>query len=157
MRRGGLAVGALLCVFLTGCVFGEFGRVCTTIGYISTLRVELVGDVSDVVSVRLCDADDVCSVTEAESSSPTSPSPSTSAAPESVPQYVVRHDGGRTWTVEMPFGVPDDVVISVLRSDGSIAGENHAALDWKRVGGSEECGGPLEAGPITLDLSAPVP
>ncbi|MCP2031842.1 hypothetical protein L1277_001940 [Okibacterium sp. HSC-33S16] len=187
LKRGGLAVGVLLCILVTGCGFGGFGTVCTAIGYINTVKIELVGDVSDVGSVRLCDGDDVCSATDDELAvlsedeplvsvqpddvselpgSPASPSrspvpslpPSTSGSPSTSPElmtpYIVRHAGGADWVVEMPFGSPDEVTISVLRLDGSSVGEVVTDLEWKRVGGTEQCGGPMEAGPVTVFLSA---
>jgi len=40
---------------------------------------------------------------------------------------------------------PDTVVITVLDADGATLAEVETDLDWVRVGGSEECGGPSEA------------
>ena len=40
---------------------------------------------------------------------------------------------------------PDTVVVTVLDPDGEALATHEARLDWVRVGGTEECGGPSEA------------
>ena len=44
------------------------------------------------------------------------------------------------------MSVPDSVDVRVLGPDGSVPAGLEAGLDRVRVGGSEECGGPMEAG-----------
>jgi hypothetical protein len=46
---------------------------------------------------------------------------------------------------------PDSVVVSVLE-DGAVVIEREFGLDWRRVGGSAECGGP---GAATVTVPAP--
>jgi len=160
-KRWRLAV-VLLCLATTGCAGGGFVA-CPAIGYISTVRISLLGNIADVREVRLCDPDGNCSVTQAELQSqgdgpltviepgqldqdPPTPEPSQVPAP----LYIATHDGGNDWSVQMPFGVPEEAVVTAYRADGSIAGETSAELEWRRVGGSEQCGGPMEAGPIEV-------
>ncbi len=54
----------------------------------------------------------------------------------------------------IPFGapVPETAVVTVLAADGAALAEVAADLDWVRVGGSEECGGPMVA---TVAVPAP--
>ncbi|RLQ81381.1 hypothetical protein D9V28_13555 [Mycetocola zhadangensis] len=66
--------------------------------------------------------------------------------------YFATKVNDNSWSVEMPFGVPDDVVVTAYRVDGMVAGETSLTLDWKRVGGSAQCGGPMEAGPVEIDI-----
>ena len=42
------------------------------------------------------------------------------------------------------MAMPDSVVVTVLGPEGPVA-EVEASLAWQRVGGTEECGGPMEA------------
>ncbi len=49
---------------------------------------------------------------------------------------------GRTASVSFPMTTPDTVAVTVLGPDGATLSEVRADLDWVRVGGSEECGGP---------------
>jgi hypothetical protein len=42
------------------------------------------------------------------------------------------------------MGLPDSVVVTVLGPDGPLA-EIEETLTWQRVGGTAECGGPMEA------------
>ena len=39
-----------------------------------------------------------------------------------------------------------------LSADGTILAEREVKLSWKRVGGSERCGGPVETPPIILSI-----
>ena len=167
-RRRRLSWGAVLCLALTGCTgsFGGFGFACPAIGYISLVHIELVGNADEVIDVRLCDHDGNCSALA------TDPRPVEDAAldvidpdqlgeqpVESSPEptrveviYFATKENGASWSVNMPFGVPDDVVVTAYRADGSVAGETSSALEWKRVGGSAQCGGPMEAGPVEVDI-----
>jgi hypothetical protein len=54
--------------------------------------------------------------------------------------------GQGTWTFALPdMSTPDAVVVRTLAADGTVIGERSASLDWRRVGGSEACGGPGQA------------
>ena len=59
---------------------------------------------------------------------------------------------GSSASVSFVMETPDAVVLTVLGPDGAVLAEVDAGLDWVRVGGSEECGGPHEAG-----VSVPAP
>ena len=47
---------------------------------------------------------------------------------------------------------PETVAVAVLGPDGAVLAELTADLEWARVGGSAECGGPHEA---TVTVPAP--
>jgi hypothetical protein len=53
--------------------------------------------------------------------------------------------GGASTAVQLDMTVPDSVVLTVLDAHGTELAEIEADLDWVRVGGSEECGGPMRA------------
>ena len=59
---------------------------------------------------------------------------------------------GRTAAVSFPMATPDSADVTVLGPDGGVLAEVDADLDWVRVGGSAECGGPHEA---TVTVPAP--
>jgi hypothetical protein len=52
---------------------------------------------------------------------------------------------GRSTVVQLDMTAPDSVVLTVLGVDGTELAVLDADLDWRRVGGSEECGGPHAA------------
>jgi hypothetical protein len=52
---------------------------------------------------------------------------------------------GRSTVVQLDMTTPDSAVLTVLGTDGTALGGLDADLDWRRVGGSEECGGPSAA------------
>ncbi|WP_162924909.1 hypothetical protein [Mycetocola zhujimingii] len=206
-RLGLLLLASVLCVAVAGCGWiGGWGGVCPAIGYISEVRVVLVGDAGSVDEVRLCDEVGVCSAVEAEvligedepltlmgpdqlSEQPTPveiqpeeemldsvpfevnsgnvvPGPTLEPAPESpgatpgatpsgapveIPPYLARSESENVWVITMMAGRPDEVTVTAYRLDGSVAGESSSvALEWKRVGGSEQCGGPTETDPVTV-------
>ena len=53
---------------------------------------------------------------------------------------VLTGSSAELWMMDMP----DSVVVTVLGPKGQVA-EVEQALTWERVGGTEECGGPMEA------------
>ena len=68
-----------------------------------------------------------------------------------------RHEGvaplvGDRATVSFLMETPDEVHVAVLGPDGAVLAEVEADLEWVRVGGSAECGGPHEA---TVTVPAP--
>jgi hypothetical protein len=52
---------------------------------------------------------------------------------------------GTSAAVSFVMETPDSVVVTVLGPDGVVLAEVATDLDWERVGGSAECGGPMAA------------
>ena len=52
---------------------------------------------------------------------------------------------GTSTVVGMDMTAPDSITLTVLGPDGTELAVLDADLDWRRVGGSEECGGPHAA------------
>ena len=63
-------------------------------------------------------------------------------APGAGPSAPVR---GTAATFQPTYGAFESVVATVGDADGTELARVDAALDWRRVGGTEECGGPSEA------------
>ena len=78
------------------------------------------------------------------------PEPCGLPSPDGTPSGPVRTGAapltGSSAAVSFVMETPDAVVVTVLGPDGAVLAEVDADLDWVRVGGSEECGGPHEAG-----------
>lgn len=154
-------------MFVTGCAGAvPFGFACPAIGYISTVRVELVGsaeDVADVADVRLCDNEGNCSAPVNEPRAEDAPliviepedfdeilaEPSPLPTREEV-SFLAMEDDENSWSIHVLAGSPRDVVVTAHWADGSVAGETSSTLEWVRVGGSAQCGGPMEAGPVEI-------
>ena len=128
------AIAALLAV--AGCGAGA-GGVCSAIGYASTLVVQLDDGWPDEPgrSVRV-DCSGPC------------PDPFATGEPDDERTVQLT---GTSATVVWADGM-DDVVVTVLGADGAPLASVDAGLDWVRVGGSAECGGPLQA---TVTVPAP--
>ena len=148
-----LAVGV---VPTTGCSINA----CPAIGYVSSLTVNIEGNVSAVTEVRVCDATGCSqpaprpgtpmpmkSVVPEFSPEPPSPSPPVSYAP-----FYGNQEDGDTWAFTMSFGTPDHVTVRALAADGTVLAEQEHDLVWTRVGGTEQCGGPVTTPPIQLSV-----
>lgn len=145
-----------VCIPVAGC-----STACPAIGWVNSITVELAGDVSRVDAVQLC-ADGACSEVRPEpgTAAPrivvTTPldaraSPTLEAQPTMAPFYAERIDAD-TWRFTVNMSSPDHVTAKALTSKGVVIAETDADLDWKRVGGSAQCGGPMEASPVLLTV-----
>jgi hypothetical protein len=153
-----------LCVFaftvaLSGC--STFGA-CPAIAWNNTVIVKLEGATRNVSVVEMCVAG-VCSVPGPVLQSSDDPvrletlDPqqlgSYSPAPTSVPlPYPVSRSDDGSWRISTEITSPDEVTLRVLSASGEVLAERDVTLDWVRVGGTEQCGGPAEAGPIIIRL-----
>lgn len=125
------ALGAVLT--LTGCD-GGVGRVCPAVAWGNALTVELAGDwpPGEGRSVRVA-CPQPCGLQFHED-----------APPGPVHEGVAPLIGDRA-TVSFLMETPDEVHVAVLGADGAVLTEVEVDLEWVRVGGSAECGGPHEA------------
>jgi hypothetical protein len=127
MALGAGAVATALA--LTACSAGA-STACPAIGWSNTLRVVLAGGWPEVDGGSLAlECSSRCGMHGREGD------------PE---ELSVPLTGGST-VVQLDMTAPDSVVVTVLGADGAELAEVAADLDWRRVGGSEECGGPHAA------------
>ncbi|MGY1738846.1 hypothetical protein [Geodermatophilus sp. SYSU D00684] len=127
-----------------GCAAGSGGPgevACPAIGWVNAVRVELTGDWPGPApaSVRV-----VCE-----------PSCGQVVRPDRDPEQrreVTAPLTGTTAGVPTDMQTPDAATVTVLAADARALAEVDADLDWVRVGGSEECGGPMAA---TVVVPAP--
>lgn len=149
-RRFTRIAAAPLALVLIGCdAFPE--AACPAIGWLNTVDVQLEGSVDQlerVASVELCD-DRGCSTSESQ---PVPPSPI--AVPGTVsPYYRAESNGRGRWSVDVGMAAPDNVTVRAFALDSTLLGEVEADLAWIRVGGSEQCGGPMSTDPLALPLT----
>lgn len=160
MRRllTGLVTVLALGSMLGGCSLApQFA--CTAIGWINTATVTLEGSVEHVHTVELC-VEDICSVMADQPQALDEPlelataipqqTAATTAQPASPPLASKVDD--HTWTFNLMMGAPEVVTVWALSADGTTLAEREVKLSWKRVGGSERCGGPLQTPPIILSI-----
>jgi hypothetical protein len=122
---GACAVAAALAV--SACAAGA-GTVCPAIGWSNTLTVGLADDWPPVDGGSL--------VIECSSRCGLMPTSTDEPDELSVPLT------GKSTVVQLDMTSPDAVVITVLGADGTELAQLGTDLDWRRVGGTEECGGP---------------
>ncbi|MFL4474719.1 hypothetical protein ACIPVK_12035 [Paeniglutamicibacter sp. MACA_103] len=154
-RPTGLAALLLAALAVPGC---SVSGPCPAIGWINTVGIRLTGAVHDVAAVGVC-ADGEC-VTSAPPDSddplrPLAPGAPAAATPTlhaiASPFFVSRVDQ-RTWQASVAMSTPETLTLRVLGTTGHVLVERDVALQWRRVGGSERCGGPVEAGPVIVDI-----
>ena len=125
-----MALGGIVLMTLTGCAPAPVA--CPAIGWVNSLTVEVTGQTSSVERVQLCTQEGCAPGRDVDSSSPLS-------------LIAVTEREGNTWTFATDMLSLEEVTIRALGSDGSIVSEESVRPDWKRVGGSEQCGGPSTA------------
>lgn len=150
------------------------GTVCPAIGYVSTIVVNVEGDVESVNEVQLC-TDEGCSApgpTAAPAPSVAvsdhyvplpgggfSPAHGPSIPPPTYPTAPFissKQDGGR-WTF-FPSGArnstPDRVSLRALAADGTVLAEQESDLVWTKDDPSNPCGSPVTTPPIPFEIDA---
>ncbi|SNR88240.1 hypothetical protein [Blastococcus mobilis] len=105
--------------------------VCPAIGWSNTLTVGLADGWPDVAGGTLT----------VGCSSRCGPMPGSTGEANRVTVPLT----GRSTVVQLDMTTPDSAVLTVLGPDGTELAALDADLDWRRVGGSEECGGPSVA------------
>jgi hypothetical protein len=105
---------------------------CTDVGWSNRIRVTVTGDTAAVDRLDYCAGFDCTPV-------PNTPPPTT-------PSHT-----GDIWTLYIDMTTPRLVHISALDASGAELATREFRLDWKRVGGTPECGGP-ELARISLDI-----
>ncbi|MFP3713371.1 hypothetical protein [Puerhibacterium sp. TATVAM-FAB25] len=103
---------------------------CPAVGFSSLLEATLSGDTADVAHVRVCDDEGRCE-------------PPAPGDPDAGAVGVPPERRGGTWLLTL-FSSPDRVVLQALDADGAVLAETVRDVEWRRVGGSERCGGPME-------------
>ena len=117
-----LSVGALAGCGSNGGLLGA----CPEMGWLNELTVELSGETGEVRHLELCD-DTGCT-------------PSASSRSAAAPRDL----GDGRWVVTLGMTVPESLTLRARASDGSVLAETEITPDWRRVGGTERCGGPHE-------------
>ncbi|TQO19596.1 hypothetical protein FB472_1173 [Rhodoglobus vestalii] len=131
----------LMSLGLAGCA--GFGTVCTAEGYLGVARLSLSDPRTDM-SLELCDGQD-CEPGAPPQRGGVEPA-ETSPAPVTVDTGVLSLSGDSVdgWRADFVGGQP--VVGYRLRdTSGEIVSEGSVNVDWVRVGGTAQCGGPREA------------
>jgi hypothetical protein len=136
------AVGVGVALALGGCATPGVNA-CPAIGWPASVHVTVTGDAAAVSSLRFCDDDGVCREWAGEESTPSGPLPS---------DYVISRGTEGSWTVAVLGADPDSATVTLLDASGGTLAETTSELDWRRTGGTAECGGPMEAGPIEMAL-----
>jgi hypothetical protein len=150
---GLFAVVAVGVMPTTGCSINA----CPAIGYVRTLTVNIEGNVSVVSDVSVCN-ETGCSQPEPTAGTPVpmktvvtelSPGPEPTL---SLPPFYSHREDQDTWVFTVSFGDPANVAVRALAADGTVLAEQERDLVWTRVGGTEQCGGPVTTPPIQLSV-----
>lgn len=151
MRRVLACVVALLALGTGTACSGPPQIVCPAIGWFNTVEVALDGPVHNVDTVQLC-IRGICSITDPDRTpEPQNDSPAPTAT--GVPPTGVQ-TGDRSWTFSLQMTTPQRATVRALTSAHAVLAERNVKLQWTRVGGTVQCGGPSEAAPVVLSIPA---
>lgn len=163
-RVWGLVVRPVVFILAVSVPAAGCSNACTAIGWVNAVTVELDGDLSQVSTVQLCDGAECSELSPgAATTAPRTMAPLASLNPTAratpdvqrtqAPFYAEQVDNN-TWRFMVNMSTPDHVTAKALSATGDILAEQSADLDWKRTGGSAQCGGPSGASPVRLTVPA---
>jgi hypothetical protein len=121
----------------------------------STIGISVSGQSDAVDQVRLC-VDEACTMEPPAVDEPpvvmesfdpedfTTFIPSPEQSPVEFGRYADRVDDN-TWSITTFTGAGDEVSLQALGTNGAVLAETVTQLEFIRVGGTEECGGPTRA------------
>jgi hypothetical protein len=157
----GIAALVANCLQITAC---DIPVACPAIGYVSTITVNVEGDIAGVDEVKVCTAEG-CSEPEPVPAPPgpkktivpapiPEPEPSLAAPTVIPPPFHSRRTDPDTWVFRVSSGLPERVTVRALASDDVVLAEQEYDLQWVRVDGSDQCGGPMTTPPIILRIAS---
>jgi hypothetical protein len=153
-----MALGAV--AVLSSCVHSG---ICPAIGWPSSIEINLSGSTDVVDKVRLC-VDEACTMEPPATDEPlvviesldprdfSTFTPSPEVIPSEFGSYADQIDQN-TWSIPMVTGDGKDVRVQALSADGAVLAEIATDLEFVRVGGTEQCGGPTRA-EVELEIPA---
>jgi hypothetical protein len=162
------AAAAVALPLTLGLVSCASPNVCPAIAWSNSLTVSLDGAVESVDMVEFC-VENTCSVPAPRPAPSTSripgATPDADAVPSRSPQvaapsisartpspFIASKADDRTWRFQLMMRTPERAVIRARSAEGQVLVEREVPLQWTRVGGSGQCGGPSTAAPVTLTV-----
>lgn len=133
--RGAAITGAALVVAslsLTACT--EPPHACSSVGWFNRIEVQVTGNAAPVARLDFCAGFD------------------STPGPNRAPDPTTSTHTGDTWNLYTDMTTPKLGRIAAIDAQGGRLVESEVALNWKRVGGTAECGGPEVA---YVDLIVP--
>lgn len=143
-----LASALVMGFAVTGC-HGHHG--CPAIGWSNEVTIAVTGNLDAMDRLELC-AGGTCEASESLLPPATPTASPTGGEFPSINSFS-RVDA-RTWSASTAMTTPQTATVRALSAAGEVLAEKEAVLEWRREGGTRECGGPGAAGPVTLDLPA---
>jgi len=162
------AAAAVALPLTLGLVSCASPNVCPAIAWSNSLTVSLDGAVESVGVVEFC-VENTCSVPAPRpapsASRITGATPDADAVPSRSPQvaapsisartpspFIASKADDRTWRFQLMMRTPERAFIRARSAEGQVLVEREVPLQWTRVGGSGQCGGPSTAAPVTLTV-----
>jgi hypothetical protein len=130
-----IAVSAILLPALAACDI--IPTACSAVGWINTADL-VVADAPDGAVVIACAGKD-CKPAVVEAG----------ATPDASTIAATATDSGK-WRLDVGMSQPKYINVTVLDVTGAALVTQEFKNDWKRVGGSEQCGGPAKTSDLAL-------
>ena len=165
-KLGAALAASVVLTAVVGCSTQVVPTACPAIGYSTVVSVEVSGPRTDAVAaVQICSDDDGCSngaPLQAPSDPLESPSlkpPSPLVTPEThqsepvslFSSFFTFRISEKSWEIGTGMVQPTVAIVQALDSSGEVLARTEAALEWTRIGGSEQCGGNTRSTTVRLD------
>ncbi|WP_427015748.1 hypothetical protein ACQCSX_13120 [Pseudarthrobacter sp. P1] len=113
---------------------------CPAIGWIDGVDISLTGNAAKVASLTICDGAGCVPGGVSASAAPTFGTGSVTRQSDTI------------WHYDVGMNNPEWITVQAADAAGAILAQKTFMLNWKRVGGSEQCGGPAMTDPVVLAI-----
>lgn len=148
IHLGAAVLGLAAVPLLDGC--SNIVEACPAVGWANTVDVEFVGGAETIASidtVEVCGGGS-CWWAPRPWATPTTPPGSTEAYEGPTVEVTPTR-----WTLRLDMESPESLTVTARTSDGTVVGTTESKVEWTRVGGTANCGGPEHAGPLELGVT----
>ncbi|WP_155848603.1 hypothetical protein [Arthrobacter sp. 35W] len=115
---------------------------CPAIGWGNSLTITTTGNSAAVAAITVCGIGD-CGPGAAAATTPASPVLGEDRATRA---------GGTDWSFQVGMNTPGTLTFQALDAGGVILTQKTVDLNWKRVGGTDQCGGPAVTNDVVLAI-----
>lgn len=136
---------ATLCmIFIIGAiVLDKNGGACPAVSWSNKVTLALSGNPTSMATASAVTACTGINCKPAD--------PRFAKSSSDVSELLMRQSDG-TWVYSPGSASPANVTFKVFDSNGQVLAERAYSLNWTRIGGSEQCGGPMAAMSVPLQL-----
>ncbi|WP_104091036.1 hypothetical protein [Arthrobacter sp. GMC3] len=140
-------VAALCMAFIIGAiVMDRDSGSCPPSAWHNQVNLTLAGDTSTAAKANAVTA---CAGSKCV---PLTPTFAKNASSGGASASLLTHEADGSWVLDVGSQPPNSLTFRVFDVAGNLLAQQSTAMNWTRVGGSEQCGGPMAAMKVFLRL-----